>query len=263
MGRLVKLAIAACLVLGGTFAACMVSGRARADRLTRALLEDAATPTAAAARFHPALVAVADPQQLVRLLQLVGTRQGAFRGFRLAGLSLSDETDAAGHRQRVAGVAAFAGGEQALELEFLDGLLAAVNLPGEPPDGPVARVLSRAPESGAGYAPRGRDFWARALDGEAVRAFGMLHPDFQERLGQGAFEAQMAGLASRGRLEEVRFVAAPPDPSHPGKLHLLYQVRLEQGSFPAHVTLQFLGLQSYLVGFQLPSSLAAGMVASP
>ena len=65
------------------------------------------------------------------------------------------------------------------------------------------------------------------------------------------------GVPAGDAVEAIEPVGSLVDPEHPGKLHLLYRVRGAGATAPAHLTLQFVGYQVALVGFQLPSQLAA------
>lgn len=242
-------------------AGCGDQDRARLEARLGALLEEAGRArTLPRDRVHPALLAQAHPVQLHRALTWLRAWGGNFRGIAPASFTAARRPLDAAEAEGGAGTARFEKGAVALTALFVGDQLAHLELTDELRRAELAAHLATAPadvDAQAALAEGGRDFWARALMGAEAKAFAMLHPGLQQALPGPEALRPPPGVPAGDAVEAIEPVGSLVDPEHPGKLHLLYRVRGAGATAPAHLTLQFVGYQVALVGFQLPSQLAA------
>ncbi len=239
------------LIVGGVITYGKKSGEAVLSEFFAKVA--ASTPAQIEAMVHPELAKKVDPQLLAAFLAAIPKRMGKFQSIRLNGFEYRDKVGLAGRVQHYEGTFAFEQGDLPMVIQFVEGKLTAVSVNNQTGN-EIADSVAKLPDDPARYVERGAAFWRAALGGKHDEAFAMLHDNLQKQVGREEFGRMFGRIEGElGSLGSLDYEKSVPG-EQPKSVKLVYRMSFSNGdTVKGHLVLVFDGLQTYLLGFQVPS----------
>ena len=205
--------------------------------------------------FHPALKKVCDPTALAMLIKVIPQEMGAFKKPEMNGFSFSDKIENGMRMRRYKGNMVFENGTLPLEMAFVDEQLNAFYIRDEKAAAPLLAKRG-LPKDTSKYVKHAEDFWRALLSGKGEEAFNLMSEPLQKQVGKQGMAQQARNMSRNGAVKGLKLVKTMVDPEDPTKLVILTECTLARATAIGHVSFQFVGLNSYLINYQIPSPFA-------
>ena len=245
------------LCLFGGFVALLMYGSSSGNAKIKEYFERAEeySNTKLAESFHPSIAKEGDPLRLAMLIKAVPAHYGQFKDVEMNGFSFSDKVNNGVRLRDYKGNFVFEKGTIPMEMSFIDEKLIKFQVASNEAASPLLPYL-KIPEDLSSYQKKAKEFWEVFLSGDGEKAFSLMSEPLQKEIGRAATIAQVKNLQTNGALKGITFLRSIRDEDKQ-KVHFLFQCSMEKGSAVGHVSFEFHLLQSFLIGYQIPSPFAA------
>ena len=203
--------------------------------------------------FHPSLLNVTDPSRLAMFIKAVPAHYGAFKEVEMNGFNFSDNYKNGLRLREYKGNAVFEKGTLPIELSFADEELLGFTVSSGEAVKPLIKLLT-VPSDLTDYKAKAEKLVRALLSGNAPEAFKLMSKPLQDIVGNGKLEQHCKNYSSNGALKNVEFIGKYNGQTKADELILLFKCSIGEHIITAEVSYKFQNLDSYLIGYEIPSS---------